>query len=285
METLIDYLQTREAQQPDQILYRFVDVDGRELEQYTYQGFAERTRELAAYLSREVGLEPGDRALLVYPPGLEMVAALIACARIGVISVPVSPPLPMAFEAGLTKLSFIARDSQAKAVLSTKELEYNYRLMVGHLNGVLPWSDAQRLPDLPWFATDATRGFGGPLVADTPGPTLFLQYTSGSTSDRKGVMVSHANVIANSAAFSDGAVGVSWLPQHHDMGLISAYFFIMLNGGTTTACRRRTSSRSRRPGSGSSASFARPTRHARTSRSSTACVRTSSRLRSWPAST
>jgi thioester reductase-like protein len=234
METLIDYLHKWEEQQPDKVLYRFVDVDGRELEQYTYQSFAERTRELAAYLSTEVGLKPGERAVLVYPPGLEMVAALIACARIGVVSVPVSPPLPMAFEAGLAKLSFIARDSQAKAVLSTKELEYNYRLMVGHLDGVLPWSDAQRLPDLPWFATDATREFGGPLVADTPGPILFLQYTSGSTSDPKGVMVTHANIIANAAAFGGGSeVLVSWLPQHHDMGLISAYLFILLRGGTT----------------------------------------------------
>jgi thioester reductase-like protein len=233
VETLIDYLRMWETQRPDQIVYRFVDVDGRELEQYTYQSFAERTRELAAYLSAEVGLKPGERALLVYPPGLEMVAALIACARIGVVAVPVSPPLPMAFEAGLAKLSFIARDSQAKAVLSTKELEYNYRLMVGHLEGVLPWADSQRLPDLPWFATDATREFGGPLVADTPGPVLFLQYTSGSTSDPKGVMVSHANIIANAAAFTGGEVNVSWLPQHHDMGLISAYLFILLNGGTT----------------------------------------------------
>jgi thioester reductase-like protein len=234
METLIDYLQMWEQRQPDQVLYRFVDVDGRELEQYTYQSFAERTRELAAYLATEVGLTSGDRVLLVYPPGLEMVAALIACARIGVVAVPVSPPLPMAFEAGLAKLSFIARDSQAKAVLSTKELEYNYRLMVGHLDGVLAWSDVQRLPDLPWFATDATREFGGPLVAETPGPILFLQYTSGSTSDPKGVMVSHANIIANAAAFDGGhEVLVSWLPQHHDMGLISAYLFILLRGGTT----------------------------------------------------
>src|SRR5437588_809884 len=132
METLIDYLQLREAQKPNQTLFRFVDVEGRELEHYTYQSFAERTRELAAYLSTEVGLKPGERALLVYPPGLEMVAAFYACARIGVIAVPVNPPLPMAFEAGLAKLGFIARDSQAKAVLSTKELEYNYRLLLSH---------------------------------------------------------------------------------------------------------------------------------------------------------
>lgn len=70
METLIDYLHKWEALKPDQTLFRFVDVDGRELEHYTYQSFADRTRELAAYLSKEAGLKAGERALLVYPrPG------------------------------------------------------------------------------------------------------------------------------------------------------------------------------------------------------------------------
>ncbi|BBZ12689.1 fatty acyl-AMP ligase [Mycobacterium branderi] len=233
METLIDYLEKWEARQPDQTLYRFVDIEGRELEHYTYQSFAERTRELAAYLSTEAGLRPGDRALLVYPPGLEMVAAFYACARIGVIAVPVSPPLPMSFEAGLAKLSFIARDCQAKAVLSTKQLEYDFRSLLGNQQGGLPWADVAQLPELPWFATDATQDFGGAAVADTPGPVLFLQYTSGSTSDPKGVIVSHANVIANASAFTGKEVAVSWLPQHHDMGLISAYLFIVVLGGTT----------------------------------------------------
>ncbi|ETW21740.1 hypothetical protein MGAST_24130, partial [Mycobacterium gastri 'Wayne'] len=224
-----------EVRRPDQTLYRFVDAEGRELEHYTYHSFAERTRELAAYLFAEAGLRPGDRALLVYPPGLEMVAAFFACARIGVIAVPVSPPLPMAFEAGLAKLSFIARDCQAKVVLSTKQFEYDYRLLLGHRQGGLPWPGAARPPELPWFATDGTWEFGGAPVADTPGPVLFLQYTSGSTSDPKGVIVSHANVIANGSAFAGGEVAVSWLPQHHDMGLISAYLFILLLGGTTHA--------------------------------------------------
>ena len=80
METLIDYLQMWEVRQPDQTLYRFVDVEGRELEHYTYQSFAERTRELAAYLYAEAGLRQGDRALLVYPPGLE-VGWLRSCVR------------------------------------------------------------------------------------------------------------------------------------------------------------------------------------------------------------
>ena len=236
METLIDYLQMWEARGPHQTLYRFVDAEGRELEHYTYQSFAERTRELAAYLSTEARLRRGERVLLVYPPGLEMVAAFFACARIGVIPVPVSPPMPMEFEAGLAKLSFIARDCQAKAVLSTKQFECDYRLLLGHRQGASPWPDAVRPPELPWYATDATQEFGGTHVADNPGPVLFLQYTSGSTSDPKGVIVSHANVIANCAAFTKGnEVLVSWLPQHHDMGLISAYFFILLKGGTTHA--------------------------------------------------
>lgn len=235
METLIDHLHLREAQTPDKTLFRFVDDDGREQEHYTYRSFSERTRELAAYLSTEAGLRPGDRALLVYPPGLEMIAAFYACARIGVIAVPVSPPLPMSFESGLAKLSFIARDCQAKAVLSTKQFEYDYRLLLNHLDPGSPWAEAQRPPELPWFGTDGTQEFGGAHVPDTPGPVLFLQYTSGSTSDPKGVVVSHANVIANASAFAGGEVLVSWLPQHHDMGLISAYLFILLVGGTTHA--------------------------------------------------
>ncbi|MDI3314412.1 MAG: thioester reductase domain-containing protein [Mycobacterium sp.] len=235
MATLIDYLRMGEARRPDQTLYRFVDVDGRELEHYTYRSFSERTRELAACLSAEAGLRPGDRALLVYPPGLEMVAAFVACARLGVIAVPVSPPVPMAFDAGLAKLGFIARDCQAKTVLSTKQFEYDYRLLLGHRRGAPPWADSEPPPELPWFATDGTQDFGGVPVADTPGPVLFLQYTSGSTGDPRGVIVSHANVIANGSAFTGKEVCVSWLPQHHDMGLISAYLFVLVKGGTTHA--------------------------------------------------
>ncbi|OBH51699.1 fatty acyl-AMP ligase [Mycobacterium colombiense] len=238
METLIDYLQMWEAQRPDQTLFRFVDADGRELEHYTYQSFAERSRELAAYLSQEAGLKSGDRALLVYPPGLEMIAALYACARIGVIAVPVSPPLPMSFDSGLAKLSFIARDCQAVAVLSTKQFEYDFRQLLGQRPDEQVWTGGTdaRLPELPWYATDGAQDFGGAPVADTPGEVLFLQYTSGSTSDPKGVIVTHANIIANGFAFSGGEVVLaSWLPQHHDMGLISAYMFVMLLGGTTHA--------------------------------------------------
>ena len=228
MDTLIDYLHMWETKKPNDTLYRFFDADCRELEHYTFGEFAERTREVAAYLSDEAGLRRGDRALLVYPPGLEMIAAFFACARIGVIAVPVSAPLPMAFDSGLAKLSFIAADCQAKAVLSTKDYEYAFHA----LHNSRPDS-AANAPVLPWFGTDGRQGFDGTHVADTRGEVLFLQYTSGSTNDPKGVIVSHANVIANSSAFTGDEVVVSWLPQHHDMGLISAYMYMLIRGGTT----------------------------------------------------
>ena len=63
---------------------------------------------------------------------------------------------------------------------------------------------------------------------------LFLQYTSGSTSEPKGVMVSHDNILANCESVVDHLpIGVSWLPQYHDMGLIGYYIFFALKGGTT----------------------------------------------------
>ena len=61
-------------------------------------------------------------------------------------------------------------------------------------------------------ARDAPAKSDGSPVADTPGPVLFLQYTSGSTSDPRGVIVGHANIIANHSVFKGGEVGVTWLP-------------------------------------------------------------------------
>ena len=240
LETLIGYLRRWEDRKPDQLFCRFVDLEGKTLEGYSYQSFAARTRELGAFLATEAGLRPGDRALLVYPPGLEMLAAFVACARIGVIAVPVSPPLPMAFEAGLAKIAFIARDCQASAVLSISEIQQLYRMLAAH-RGDSPFPEAERPPELPWFATDAARGFGGAAVEDRPGPVLFLQYTSGSTSNPKGVIVSHDNVIQNGlATLPEAPVAVSWLPQHHDMGFIGGGLEFVYCGAPCTMSTRPT---------------------------------------------
>ena len=82
--------------------------------------------------------------------------------------------------------------------------------------------------------TDAVDAPPRSRARDDPNAILLLQYTSGSTSDPKGVIVSHANVIHNALSTLDHVpVGVSWLPQHHDMGLIGYYLFPLILGGTT----------------------------------------------------
>jgi thioester reductase-like protein len=234
MDTIIDALAHWAAVQPDRCLYSFLDIDGRERDSYTYLAFHERTRHLAQHLSLQKGLLRGDRVLLVYPPGLELIAAFVACVRIGVIPVPVYPPTPMNFESGLAKLTYIARDCEAKAALTTRGFYGSYHLLLARRRISALWMTSPALPSLDWITTDDVRGVAASDFGDDLDAILFLQYTSGSTSDPKGVVVSHANLIHNCHSTIDHAmIGVSWLPQYHDMGLIGYYLFPVIVGGTT----------------------------------------------------
>ena len=234
MNTIIDALEHWAAVHPDKCLYSFLDIDGRERDTYTYLAFHERTRHLAQHLGLQKGLRRGDRVLLVYPPGLELIVAFVACARIGVIPVPVYPPTPMNFESGLSKLTYIASDCQAKAALTTRGFHGSYHLLLARRKISTLWRTAPALPALEWITTDDARGMASHGFGNDPDPILFLQYTSGSTSDPKGVIVSHANVLHNCKSTIDHVmIGVSWLPQYHDMGLIGYYVFPLVVGGTT----------------------------------------------------
>src|SRR5215204_5269999 len=217
MNSLIAYLEHWATVQPDQRYSIFLNVHGNETESYTYRELNQRTRCLAEYLARHAGLKRGDRALIVYPPGLEIIAAFFACARIGVIPVPVYPPVQATPERSLAKLSFIVNDCQPVVALTTQRFQQTFATA-----------------DFKWIATDHVKGQPSTTVADDPHPILFLQYTSGSTSDPKGVCVSHENVIHNCRAVADHKpIGVSWLPQYHDMGLIGYYLHPVVAGGTT----------------------------------------------------
>ncbi|HEX6852011.1 MAG TPA: thioester reductase domain-containing protein [Candidatus Polarisedimenticolaceae bacterium] len=231
--SIVDFVQRGAEAHPDRCLYRFLDIDGEERDSYTYLGFHERTRHLAEHLSQS-GLRRGDRVILVYPPGLEVIVAFFACARIGVIAVPTYPPTPMNFETGLGKLAFVAKDCDAKAALTTRGFLRSYRLLLAKRKLTAPWRRAPGLPSLEWVTTDDARGVASEGFRDDPHPTLFLQYTSGSTADPKGVIVTHENVIHNTFATLDHApTQVSWLPQYHDMGLIGYYLMPAISGGTT----------------------------------------------------
>jgi thioester reductase-like protein len=234
MNTIIDYLEHWAAIQPGKCFSSFLDVQGKEVETYTYSDFHERSRHLAEYLSRQVGLKRGERALLVYPPGLEVIVAFVACARIGVIPAPVLPPTPVNFERGLAKLTFVARDCDARVALTTRSLYRSYRTFLEKPQNSSLLQIAPTVSNLDWVTTDDVRGQASDAFDNDPGPVLFLQYTSGSTGDPKGVIVSHENVIHNCRATTDHIpTAVCWLPQYHDMGLIGYYVYLVITGGTT----------------------------------------------------
>jgi acyl-CoA synthetase (AMP-forming)/AMP-acid ligase II len=217
--TLADLLQRRAAEQGSRVAYTFL-VDGEvEGARLTYADLDEAARRIAAELIAR-GLRAGDRALLLYPPGLDFIAAFFGCMCAGVIAVPSFPPHPAQIARALPRLVGIAADAELSVVLTTALLASSVDTITKH---------APLLGKSPWIATDALETFA---VADLPLPNLptdalaFLQYTSGSTSAPKGVMVSHANLLhnlgyANYVEENDGeSVSVSWLPVIHDMGLI-----------------------------------------------------------------
>jgi thioester reductase-like protein len=233
MDSIIDYLEHWAGIQPDSRLSAFLDIHGRETDAYTYSEFHKRTRFLAECLAEVHGLTPGARVLLVYPPGLEVSAAFFACARIGAIPVPVCPPTPLGFERSLAKLAFIVRDCQASTALTSSDFYNSYQKLRDERPTAKSSVSAPEVPALHWIATDALRGVPSERLQNATGPVLFLQYTSGSTSDPKGVIVSDANIIHNAQSTVDHkAIGVSWLPHYHDMGLIGYHLYPVITGAT-----------------------------------------------------
>jgi acyl-CoA synthetase (AMP-forming)/AMP-acid ligase II len=190
-----------------------------------------KARALAVQL-RELGLK-GGRALLLYPPGLEFIAAFFGCLYAGVVAVPTYRPR---LNRPMTRLRSIVADGQPCAVqTSAAQVKDAARWEAGvpEMRGVhLIATDVANHAELALRWADLHPG------RDT---LAFLQYTSGSTAAPKGVMVTHGNLIENSARIqaacgADSDVrGVFWLPLFHDTGLI---------GGVITLVPGRSSSKS-----------------------------------------
>ena len=212
---LVDLLRHRAAHQGSDRAFTYL-VDGESEEIHlTYRELDRQARAVGAWLE-SMGLE-GERALLLYPAGLEFVAAFFGCLYAGVVAVPAYPPRR---NRKLSRIEAIVDDAQAKVALTTSQV----------LERVQPVLDeTPDLKRLTWLATDQLppdidHDWQAP---DVHGDTLaFLQYTSGSTGTPKGVVLTHANLMHNSAliayAFEHtrSGSGVFWLPSYHDMGLI-----------------------------------------------------------------
>ncbi|MEO3743376.1 fatty acyl-AMP ligase [Plantactinospora sp. B5E13] len=205
------------------------------VESLTYRELDRAARSIAVWLRDR--LPAGDaRVVLAHGPGLSFVTAFVGCLYAGVTPVPVPPPTGHRHQ--VVRSAGIVADCGAALVLTDPET----------LPAVLAWRDASGLGDIPCAGPAAISeareepGKSGPDRWHPPDPDpdrlAFLQYTSGSTSAPKGVMVSHGNLAHNIGLMRDchgwhgDLVFCSWLPTYHDMGLIAMLLTPLYLGGT-----------------------------------------------------
>jgi acyl-CoA synthetase (AMP-forming)/AMP-acid ligase II len=234
--TLVELLRWRALHQPKRQAYTFL-TDGEQKEVHlTYEELDRRARAIATLLQSWGPM--GARALLLHPPGLDYITALFGCLYAKVVAVPAYPPRSAQIDRTLPRLQAIAKDAGATLALTTQHL-----LMEFLTSGQAGLVQAEELASLRWIATDdledglEDRWKEPSITSET---LAYLQYTSGSTGAPKGVMVSHRNVLHNSAVLHQGwqipphGEMVSWLPMYHDMGLVGGVLNPLCNGYHST---------------------------------------------------
>ena len=213
--SLTDILQRRAVCHPHRTAYTFLDFGGPTPRSLTYGELNQEARQLAFQLHR-MELR-GERAVLLYPPGLDYIVAFYACLYSGTIAVPAYPP---SNNRHMPRLQAIIDDSKAKIILTTGQVANSIRQFAGATENLL---------DRRWVQTDTlethdTGLWQAPVLQEKE--LAFLQYTSGSTGNAKGVMISHGNLMANQQLIQrrfghdERSTVVGWLPLYHDMGLI-----------------------------------------------------------------
>ncbi len=227
-ETLVEILRERAARQGSERIYTF--LHGEEEKSLTYAEIDQLARSTAAALL--LHCTPGDRALLIYPPGLDYIVALFACMYAGIIAVPSYAPRP---NRPLTRLETIVSNSEPKIVLTTRALLDSPKSIFHQHEGALA--------NLLVISTDDITldlSVGDLPIEITARMPVILQYTSGSTAFPKGVTLTHGNIVHNTAAIErnfpldTSSSTVFWLPPYHDMGLIGGILQPLCTGFPVT---------------------------------------------------
>jgi acyl-CoA synthetase (AMP-forming)/AMP-acid ligase II len=238
LQTFIELVRYRALSQPEDIAYRFLvtgDIDG-DIQQRTFRQLERRARAIAAWLQEN---EYADQhVLLLHPPGLDCLEAFLGCLFAGSIAVPAFPPRSIR---ALPRIAAIIAQARPKLVLTTAEIAQGVQSM------------SEFIPDLAALTYVVSADIEDGLSQNWSAPEVnpesiaFLQYTSGSTSHPKGVMISHGNLLSNQLAISKafnqtpeqiadwrGDIHASWLPLQHDMGLIGFAIQSIYVGKTTS---------------------------------------------------
>jgi acyl-CoA synthetase (AMP-forming)/AMP-acid ligase II len=230
-DTVVGVLRRRAGLEGERTAFRFVREGEANEAAISYTDLDRRARAVAAVLQQRQ--RAGDRTLLVHPPGLPLIAAFLGCLYARTVPVLVPPPAPSRLGAFLAKASGIARDATPTLALTTATVG---RQVAG---AELP----DELGRLPWEITDpAPEDASADRVDSDAGghEVAYLQYTSGSTSEPRGVVVSHGNLMANLRAIErtfaqpPGTESVCWLPPYHDMGLVGGILAPLYLGTAAT---------------------------------------------------
>ena len=226
LPNLVQMLRRRVQELGEKTIYTYLNDGESQESRLTYCELERRALAIAAHLQSH--LSPGERVLLLYPPGIDFPAAFFGCLCAGMVAVPTNLPSSNRFLANLGATVSDARPTAALSVASTLE---EHRRQIDQTPG---------LAALKWIATDTIPD---DLADEWQEPSLghdslaVLQYTSGSTGSPKGIMVSHGNLLNNSSVIqavfghSTHMRGVIWLPPFHDMGLVGGIIQPVYTGG------------------------------------------------------
>ena len=216
---IVEILGGHASAHPERVAIEFLE-DGENVSTVlTYGELHRRASAVAVELSERCG--PGGRALLLYPSGVDYVTALLGCFYAGIVAVPAYPPESMQPK-HLRRVLSILEDAAPELVLTHSAFLPSFEAR----RGSVPALARTALVATDRFALDDATAAQWRAPAFTEESVAFLQYTSGSTSAPKGVMVGHDNLVANEALLQAGLesteqdVFLSWLPLFHDMGLI-----------------------------------------------------------------
>ena len=215
MHTLVDVLRGQAAARALSSAFTYLQNGETPSAQLTFAELDRRARAIASAL-QGAGMQ-GERALMLYPPGLDFITGFFGCLYAGAIAVPAYPPKA---NQNFSRLQSIVRDAEPRLALTTSSLIENLTLRA---------EATAELPAFEWMATDACSDGGAtawtpPAIQDDT--LALLQYTSGSTGHAKGVMVTHANMLHNLEGqrvvwdCTPESVMVTWLPAFHDLGLV-----------------------------------------------------------------
>ncbi len=241
IRSILDILVERYQKTPHATYSTFLDAQGKIVRALTYKELVGRAMACAIAL-RDKGVAAGDRVALVYPPDTdEFLVGFFGCLFVEAIAVPVACPDPRKLDIEIPRFAHLMRDCDCRVALTTRV--YHAIALAGRTwSAITNIASTQKVkwPKLNWLSTDGLSPVAPDARRSIPSPrasTLaYLQYTSGSTSNPRGVMIDHGNILDNVNAISvqtkvdAQSVLVGWVPLFHDMGLVGGPLTALYSG-------------------------------------------------------